>query len=41
MRRKILWLKRSNNLKAERQKERKRVEIGKFLLVEKIKILRQ
>ena len=32
---------RSKNLKAEWQKERKKVENGKFLLVEKIQILRQ
>ena len=41
MRRKIIWLKGSKNLKAEWQKEKKRVENGKFLLVEKIQILRQ
>ena len=41
MSRKILWLIGSKNLKGEWQKERKRVENGKFLLVEKIQILCQ
>ena len=41
MKRKILWLIGSKNLKAEWQKERKRVENGKFLRVKKIQILRQ
>ena len=41
MRRKILWLIGSNNLKAEWQKERKKVEKGKILLVDKIQILCQ
>ena len=41
MERKILWLIGSKNLKAEWQKERKRVENGKFLRVKKIQILRQ
>ena len=41
MRRKILWLTGSKNFKAEWQIERKKVESGKFLLVEKIQILCQ
>ena len=41
MKRKILWLIGSKILKADCQKERKNVENGKFLLVEKIQVLRQ
>ena len=41
-RRKILWLIRSKNLKIEYDKKKgKKVESGKFLLVEKIQNLRQ
>ena len=41
MKRKILWLIGSKILKADCQKERQNVENGKFLLVEKIQVLRQ
>ena len=41
MRRKILWLIGSKNLKVEWEKERKSIENGKFLLIKKIPIFLQ